>query len=318
MDSGKITILGAGNVGSTTAARLAAVGKERICLYDSLHGLAVGKAMDICQASMSTCCTAAEEVSEAIEDSEIVIISAGLPRAKGQKRADLFKGNSRIILDLGQTISEVCPDAFVLIVTNPVDALTTVFNRAFPEIRAYGMGCCLDAQRFRYFLSVEARVSAESVKGLVIGSHNNNMVALTSLATINGKPAREVLSEDQLDAVKKNTREAGTVIVSNLKQTGSYVAASNIICEIATTALDGPDKVYPLNIQCNGEYGIDGCSAAVPVSIGQGASSSVLQLQLEPGEQKALENAAVGIKAVADQVQYAALIRRRRETGTLG
>jgi len=302
MLNGKIAILGAGNVGATTAARLAGARKARIWLYDHLHSLAVGKAMDISQASMSTCCTAAKEVSEAIADSEIVIISAGLPRAKGQKRADLFKGNARIILDLGRIISKVSPEVPVLVVTNPVDALTTVFNREYPEIRAYGMGCSLDAQRFRYFMSEGAGVPAESVEGLVIGSHNNNMVPLTRLATINGKPAREMLTAQQLDAIEKKTRDAGTIIVNNLKKTGSYFAASCIISEIVAAVLDGCQEVFSLNIKCNGQYGIHGCSAALPVRIGRGAASSILQLKLEPDEEKALENAAIGIRAIAGQL----------------
>jgi malate dehydrogenase len=211
---GKIAILGAGNVGSTTAAILAGKIKNRICLYDKLHGLAVGKAMDISQACLSGCCTEAKEVPEAIEGAEVIVISAGLPRAKGQVRADLFNSNSEILLDLGKTIMKVAPEAVVLIVTNPVDALTTVFNREFPELRAYGMGCTLDAQRYRHFISQQASVSAELIDALVIGSHNKNMVALTSLATIDGRPAREILTEQQLDEAEQKTRNAGTVISS--------------------------------------------------------------------------------------------------------
>ena len=211
MNRPRILVIGAGLVGSSSAASMAARRLGTIFLYDSMEDLAKGRAMDINHSlpahgsdSAVIGCNRLEEAPR----SDIVVITAGMARQAGMTRLDLLRHNGRVIRSLAPRIAEHSPEARVLLVTNPVDVLTWQCKALCPDMPVFGLGCALDTARFRFFLSQAARVSVESVQGLVIGTHDDNMIPLTEHATIGGIPACTLLSSDTIDAVVSMTRSA--------------------------------------------------------------------------------------------------------------
>jgi len=296
----KIFIIGAGNVGSASAAAMAARRLGQIYLYDIVEDLAIGKAMDINHASpyfhSDSRVTGCNDLG-ALSGADVVVLAAGAPRRAGMTRKDLLAENLQALLPAGEQIMDRCPQAKVLMVTNPVDILTGLFQDRWGEMNIFGLGCSLDTLRFRFFLAEAARASVDSVSALVIGSHDDNMIPLTQHATIGGVGVRHLLTARQVERVVDQTRQAGTTIVGKLKTRGSFYAASHAIAEITEAVVRDTQGIYPLSVRCRGHYGYDETALALPCLVGADGVEKILQIDLDAGERAALDVCAAGVAA---------------------
>lgn len=300
----KIAIIGIGNVGGTTASLMAFQGVGNIYLYDKVDGLAHGKAMDINHAVMNNLnrkCVACNSIEMALYSAQIVIVSGGVPRQKGLSRNDLVSQNIDFVISLGENITSFCPNAIVLIITNPVDALTTIIKRSFPEMNICGLGCSLDTVRFKHFLAEACGVSKQCVSGLVIGAHNDQMLPLTRYASIASIPIIQLLTERQIQQVVNKTRTAGHFVVNRFKTKGSFVAASVVIADIIKAILQDLNLLFSLSVYCQGPYGIEDCCVSLPVVVGYGGVKRILEINLNDKEKKDLALAVETINTVADR-----------------
>lgn len=305
MDIAKITVLGAGNVGAASAAAMAARRFGHIRLYDVVTDLAVGKAMDINQASpffRSDSCVTGSNSPEVLDGSDVVVIAGGAPRRSGMTRDDLLDENVGVVDELAAEIAARCAAARVLVVTNPVDLLTWHVAGRHPELNVFGLGCSLDTLRLRYFLAEAADVSVDAVNALVIGAHNDLMVPLTGHATVGGVRAAQLLSREALDAVAARTREAGTRIARRLKTRGSFYAAAWTICEIVEAVVRHKRGVFPLSVRCPQRFGYDGVFLALPALVGAGGVEGILEIDLDDDEHQALRRCAEHMRSGAAAV----------------
>lgn len=293
-----VSIIGAGNVGTACAASIVARGIADVRLLDILADEAAAKAMDINHAAVaqgSSCRVSVCDSLHALNDSRIVVFSAGSPRRSGMNREDLLKENWQVLCGYCEWIAAHCPHAVVLVITNPVNILTTLIAERFGRINVLGMGCCLDTVRFRYYLGRAAGAAAQTVDGLVVGSHDRNMLPLTRLATIGGARADEVLTREQLTEVVEKTRQAGNVILAKMKTRGSWYAGGVIAADIVNAVLTDSRRVFPVSVRCPGQPGLDGACLSLPARVGAHGAETVLTLDLEPDETRAIERAARGI-----------------------
>jgi malate dehydrogenase len=295
MTVAKIFIAGAGNIGASCAEILARRQLGRVHLYDINENFAAGQAMDINQALPSFGSDMPVRASGTIEDlkgSDIVVIAAGVARHAGMSRLDLLNRNRDIVYGIAESIMENSPAARVLLITNPVDALTWLLKDRWPSMKVFGLGCALDALRFRYFIAETAGISARSVSATVIGLHNNSMMPLVSHAAAGGVPVRSMLSDSQIESIIAKTKEAGTAIVSKLINRSGFYAASNTIAEIVESMVYDKGAIHPLDICCAGEYGYHDICLALPAVIGSGGVSRVIPPPLDSAEQDMLEACA--------------------------
>ncbi|HOO70540.1 MAG TPA: malate dehydrogenase [Spirochaetota bacterium] len=283
----KIFIAGAGNIGASTAEVIARKQLGNTFLYDINENFAIGQVMDINQASPSfgsdTPVRACGSI-DGLDGADVVIISAGAARHAGMSRMDLLQQNQEIVRGIGESIMSHCPSAIVLLVTNPVDVLTWYLKEQWPSMNVFGLGCSLDALRFRYFIAEAAGVSVNSVSGTVIGLHNNNMIPLVSSATAGGVPVRDLLSGKEITSVIDKTKEAGTTIVVRLINRSGFYAASNTIAEIIESIVFDKRAVFPLSIYCGGEHGYHGICLALPSVVGESGVERVITHGLDEEE----------------------------------
>jgi len=296
----KISVLGAGNVGGSTAAAIATRRLGEVFLYDAVDGLAEGKAMDISHAaahfhSISPIrgCGDLDELA----GTDVFVVSAGAPRKAGMTRADLLESNLQVLRSLCETVLPASPAATVLIITNPVDVLTAQLSRDWPASVILGLGCSLDTVRLQYFLAAEAEVAVDCVDALVIGTHNNQMVPLVGHARIGGAAATTVLSPEQIQRACDNTRSAGADIVARLKTRGSFYAASYCACEIVEAIVRDTRDVFPLSVPCRGAFGYDDVTLALPCAVGHGGAERILEIDLTAEERTALDACAETVRA---------------------
>ncbi|HPS94833.1 MAG TPA: malate dehydrogenase [Deltaproteobacteria bacterium] len=298
MDRPRILIIGAGMVGSSSAASMAARRLGAIFLYDSMEGLAEGRAMDINHSlpahgsdSAVIGCNRLEEAPR----SDIVVITAGMARQAGETRLDLLRHNGRVIRSLAPRIAEHSPEARVLLVTNPVDVLTWHWKALCPDMPVFGLGCALDTARFRFFLSRAAHVSVESVQGLVIGTHDDNMIPLTDYATIGGIPASTLLSSDAMDAIVSMTRSAGNTIVNLMKSHSGHYAAGEVVAHIAESVASDRGLTFPVSVCLSGEYGYSDTCLALPCILDRSGVREVIRMELNERDKTALDTCATSI-----------------------
>ncbi len=303
----KIFILGAGNVGAASAAAIAARRLGRVFLYDIVEDLAIGKAMDINHASpffhtdsRVTGCNTLDQ----LDDADLVVITAGAPRRKGMTRADLLGENARVMDELGTEIMGRCPKARVLIVSNPVDTLTGYLKSKWPAMNVFGLGCSLDTVRLRFFLAEAAHASVDAVSALVIGTHDDNQVALVKHATIGGVGVDHLLDADTIGRVVQRTRQAGTAIVSRLKTRGSFYAASYTVAAIAEASIRDTRNVFPLSVQCTGEFGYEDICLALPAVVGTDGVQRVVPIDLTPDERDGLDVCAKSMRDAKQQINW--------------
>jgi len=297
----KITVIGAGNVGATTAQRLAEKGLSEIVLLDVVEGMPQGKALDLMQAGPiygSNCKVVGTNTYEETENSDVIIVTSGLPRKPGMSRDDLIKVNSGIVKSVVEQAIQKSPDAILVIVSNPLDVMAYVAYKVskFPRERVIGMAGVLDSSRMRAFIAMELNVSIENVHAFVLGGHGDTMVPMIRHATVAGIPVTELLSKDKLDAIIKRTREGGAEIVSLLKNGSAFYAPSASVVEMVDAILKDKKKILPCTVLCKGEYGVNDIFLGVPVKLGKKGMEQIIEIKLNKEESDALEKSADAVR----------------------
>lgn len=301
----KVTVVGAGNVGATAAQRLA---EKRLCdvvLVDIAEGLPQGKALDLAEAAPIEKHDANLTGTNGYEEtagSDIVIITAGIPRKPGMSRDDLLKTNSDIIKTVASNIAEKSPDAILIIVSNPLDAMCHVAYEAsgFDKKRVIGMAGVLDSARFRTFIARELNVSVENTHAFVLGGHGDTMVPLPRFSTVAGIPITELLSKDRIDSLVDRTRTGGAEIVSLLKTGSAFYAPASAAVEMAEAILMDRKKILPCAVYLEGEYKINGLFIGVPVKLGKGGIEEIIEIKLKDEEAEDLQKSADAVRSLVD------------------
>ena len=296
----KIAFIGAGNVGATCAhlCFLRALGD--IVLYDIIDGLPQGKALDMAE-SAPVLGIDAEVVGSTnikdIEGADCCVVTSGSPRKPGMSRDDLLKINAKVMTDVGAAIKRHAPNAFVIAVTNPLDAMVTQLKRitGFPKHQIVGQAGVLDSARYRTFLGMELKVSVESINAMVLGGHGDDMVPVRSYTTVAGVPVERLITPKRLDEIEVRTRNGGGEIV-NLMKTSSYYAAGTAVFKMVEAYLLDKRELMPCAAYLEGEYGVKGVFAGVPVVIGAGGVERVVEIQLTPEEKKAFDSSVAHVQ----------------------
>ena len=301
----KVTVVGAGNVGATTAQRLAEKELCDVVLVDIIEGVPQGKALDLAEAAPVEKHDAhliGTNDYDATENSDIVIITAGIPRKPGMSRDDLLSTNAGIIRSVTHEVSKLSPNTVIIIVSNPLDAMCHVAleTSGFPKNRVMGMAGVLDSARFRAFIAMELNVSVENTHAFVLGGHGDTMVPLPRYSTVAGIPITELMSKDRINALIDRTANGGAEIVSLLKTGSAYYAPASAAVEMAESILKDKKKILPCAVYLEGEYGINNLFIGVPVKLGANGIEEIIQIDLTNEEKSALQKSA---NAVADLVE---------------
>ena len=303
----KVTVVGAGNVGATTAQRLADAGLADVVLIDILAGNPQGKALDIlesCPVSGSDVRVTGTTCYDDTAGSDIVVITAGLPRKPGMSRDDLLQKNFQIVDSVTRQAVERSPDAMLLVVSNPLDAMVQPAFRAsgFAKNRVFGMAGVLDAARMRAFIAAELNVSVANVHAFVLGGHGDDMVPLPRYSTVAGIPLPELLPEATIDAIVRRTRQGGGEIVALLKAGSAYYAPSAGIVEMVDSVLNDRKKILPSAAYLEGEYGVNGIYLGVPAKLGAGGVEEVIEIGLSDAEKAALDRSAASVRSLIAKI----------------
>ncbi len=292
----KVTVVGAGNVGATAAQRIVEKELADVALIDIVEGIPQGKALDIMESSPVEKFDARMTGSNGYDvsaHSDVVVITAGVPRKPGMSRDDLVATNEGIVSDVVRKVLPGSPDAVLIVVSNPLDAMCEVARRVsgLPRERVFGMAGVLDSARMRWFLSEALGVSVESTQAFVLGGHGDTMVPLTRYSTVGGVPVTELLPKEKLDAIVQRTRDGGIEIVNHLK-TSAWYAPASAVTEMVDAVIRDKKKILPCAAYLQGEYGLTDVYLGVPVKLGRGGVEQVLEIALTPSEKAALETSA--------------------------
>lgn len=301
----KITVVGAGNVGATAAHWIAAKELADVTLVDIVEGTPQGKSLDLAQSAPIDGFDVKLVGSNGYEEtagSDIVIITAGLPRKPGMSRDDLLKTNSDIVGSVTEQVAKHSPDAFIIIVSNPLDAMAQVaFKRSgFPKNRVMGMAGVLDSARMRCFLAEALDVSVENVTAFVLGGHGDTMVPLPRYSTCAGIPVTELLPKEQIDAIVDRTANGGAEIVGLLKTGSAFYAPSLGAVEMAESILKDKKKILPCAVYLEGEYGVNGLFVGVPAKLGKNGVEQIIEISLTNDERTALQKSAGSVQELID------------------
>jgi malate dehydrogenase len=304
----KVTVVGAGNVGATAAQRLAEKELCDVVLVDIIEGIPQGKSLDLTEAAPIEKHDAHLTGANAYEptaDSNIIIITAGIPRKPGMSRDDLLGTNAGIMKKVTEQVAKLSPDAVIIIVSNPLDAMCHVAFEAsgFPKERVLGMAGVLDSARFRAFIAMELNVSVESTHAFVLGGHGDTMVPLPRYSTVAGIPITELLPQDRIDAIVERTRTGGAEIVSLLKTGSAYYAPASAAVEMAESILKDKKKILPCAALLKGEYGLEDLFIGVPVKLGAAGIEEVIQIKLTEEERAALNRSAAAVQELKEALQ---------------
>jgi malate dehydrogenase len=307
MSRKKVTIVGSGNVGATAAQRIADKELADIVLIDIIEGIPQGKGLDLLQAGPIEgydCRITGTNDYKDTEDSDIVIITAGLPRKPGMSRDDLLMKNYQIVKGVTEQVVTFSPHSILIVVSNPLDAMVqTAFKiSGFPKSRVIGMAGILDSARFRTFIAAELDASVENIHAFVLGGHGDTMVPLPRYSTVAGIPITELLPKERIDALVKRTRDGGAEIVSLLKAGSAYYAPSAATVEMVEAILRDKKKILPCAAYLEGEYGINGLFMGVPVKLGKNGIEEIVQIKLMPDEEAALQRSASAVKELVDVI----------------
>ena len=304
----KITIVGSGNVGATAAHWI--VNKELgdVVLIDIIDGTPQGKALDLQQSGPIEgfdCHLLGTNDYKNTADSDVVVITAGLPRKPGMSRDDLLVANYEIVKGVTEQVVKYSPQSILIVVSNPLDAMVqTVFRASgFPKNRVIGMAGILDSARFRTFIAQELNVSVENVHAFVLGGHGNTMVPLPRYSTVAGIPITELLSNERIEALVKRTSEGGAEIVSLLKTGSAYYAPAAAVGEMIEAIFRDKRKIVSCAAYLEGEYGISGIFMGVPVKLGRNGIEEVVQIKLLPEEEAALKKSAAAVRELVDVIK---------------
>lgn len=302
----KISVIGAGKTGATTAQRLAERNYADIVLFDVIEGLAEGEALDLLESgpilgfdSHVMGVTIKEEQGyEALAGSHIVVMTGGIARKPGMSRDDLVKTNQKIMHGWAEAIKTHAPQSILIVLSNPVDAITQYAGHVtgFPRERVIGQAGILDSARFRTFIAQELNVSVQNIDAYVLGSHGDDMVPLPRYTTVAGIPLTELLSPERLEALVKRTRTGGAEIVNLLKTGSAFYAPSAALAEMVDAIVYDKKKILPCTVRLDGEYGLDGVYAGVPVKLGAGGAEEIVKWKLVDEEVAALHKSAQAVK----------------------
>ncbi len=297
----KVTVVGAGNVGATAAQRLAEKELCDVVLVDIVEGVPQGKSLDLMEAApieKHDSHLVGTNGYEESADSDIVIITAGIPRKPGMSRDDLIKTNAGIVKNVTEQVAKLSPNAILIIVSNPLDAMCHVAYAAsgFPKNRVLGMAGVLDSARFRAFIAMELNVSVENTHAFVLGGHGDTMVPLPRYSTVAGIPITELMSKERIDALVKRTANGGAEIVSLLKTGSAYYAPASAAVEMAESILKDKKKILPCAVYLQGEYGFNDLFIGVPVKLGETGIEQVIEITLQEDEKAALAKSAAAVE----------------------
>ena len=300
----KIALIGAGQIGGTLAHLVGLKELGDVVLFDIVEGMPAGKALDILQSSPIEGFNANYEgVSDyaGIAGADVVIVTAGVPRKPGMSRDDLIEINAGVIKQVGAAIKEHCPGAFVIVITNPLDAMVWAMQRVsgLPANMVVGMAGVLDSARFRTFLAQEFGVSVEDVTAFVLGGHGDTMVPLPRYSTVAGVPITELLSKERIDAISKRTADGGAEI-TKLVGTSAWYAPGSAAAEMVAAILKDKKKILPCSVFLQGEYGIQNLFVGVPVKLGARGVEQIVQIKLTAEEDAALKKSAGAVKELTD------------------
>lgn len=305
MRRNKITVVGAGNIGATCAHWIAAKELADVVLVDIVEGVPQGKSLDLMQAApidgFDVKLVGANSYDETA-DSDIIIITAGLPRKPGMSRDDLLKVNADIVGKVTDEAARRSPDAIIIVVSNPLDAMAQLaFRRSgFPKNRVLGMAGVLDSARMRCFLAEALDVSVEDVTAFVLGGHGDTMVPLPRYSTCAGIPITELLPAEQIEAINKRTANGGAEIVGLLKTGSAYYAPSLGAVEMAQSILKDKKRILPCAVFLEGEYGINNLFVGVPVKLGRNGVEQIIEISLTNEERAALHKSAGAVQELVD------------------
>jgi malate dehydrogenase len=298
----RVTIVGSGFVGQTTAMRVVEKGLAEVVLIDIVEGLPQGLALDIRESSpvegFEPNVTGTNDYADTAR-SDVVVITAGFPRQPGMSRMDLLGKNAAVVRDVVENVVPGSPDAVIVVVTNPLDEMTFLTSEVsgFPKRRVVGMAGVLDSARLRYFIAEELGVSSSAVEAMTLGSHGESMVPLPRHATVAGKPLAELVDETTLEQLYRRTRDAGAEIVALLKKGSAYYAPSAAIARMVQAIARGDRDVLPACAWCEGQYGIRDVYVGVPVRLSASGVEEIVELDLNEDEVGGLRAAAEGIRA---------------------
>ena len=303
----KVSIIGAGNVGATTAQRIMERSLADVVLFDIIEGAPQGKALDISEAapiSNSDISITGTNNYDETADSDIIVITAGLARKPGMSRRDLLEKNVRIVKDVTEEVIKRSQNSILIIVTNPMDLMAYLSwtVSGFPEQRVMGMGGALDSARFRCFISQELKVSVENIQAFVLGGHGDLMVPLARFSTVAGVPVTEIMEKSQIERIIDRTKFGGGEIVELLKTGSAYVAPAAAITEMVEAILLDKKKIIPSAVYLEGEYGIKDLFVGVPVKLGRGGVEEIVEINLsneEKGEfYKSVDRVRSGVEEI--------------------
>ncbi|TMK45992.1 MAG: malate dehydrogenase [Actinobacteria bacterium] len=298
----RVTIVGSGFVGQTTAMRVVEKGLAEVVLIDIVEGLPQGLALDIRESSpiegFEPNVVGTNDYADTA-GSDVVVITAGFPRQPGMSRMDLLGKNAAVVRDVVENVAPGSPSAVIVVVTNPLDEMTFLASEVsgFPKRRVVGMAGVLDSARLRYFIAEELGVSPSSVEAMTLGSHGESMVPLPRHATVGGKPLTELVDQGTLERLYQRTRDAGAEIVALLKKGSAYYAPSAAITRMVRAIARGDRDVLPACAWCEGQYGIRDVYVGVPVRLSASGVEEIVELELNEAEVGALRAAAEGIRA---------------------
>jgi malate dehydrogenase len=308
MHRNKVTVIGAGTVGATTAQRIAEAGLADVVLVDIVEGLPQGKGLDLAEAAPVVGHDAGILGTNDYADtagSDVVVVTSGLARQPGMSRDDLLAKNAGIVRSVVEQAARHSPDAILIVVTNPLDAMCHVAMQAsgFPRERVLGMAGVLDSARFRTFIAQELGVSVEDTHAFVLGGHGDTMVPLPRYSTVAGIPITELLSAERVQALVDRTANGGAEIVALLKTGSAFYAPAASTFEMVEAILQDRKRVLPCAAYLEGEYGVDGLFVGVPVVLGSGGMERVIQITLTADEQAAFDKSAASVRELVDKLQ---------------
>ena len=303
----KISLIGAGQIGGTLAHLISIKELADVVLFDVDEDMAKGKALDIAQSTSINGSNIGFKGTSSYEDtknSDVIIITAGIPRKPGMSRDDLLGTNLKIIKQVAEGVKKTSPKAFVICITNPLDVIVMAFQKysGLPTNKVVGMAGILDSSRFKYFISQELKVPVKNVESLVLGGHGDTMVPMTNQTTVSGKPLNKLIQKEKLDSIIERTRKGGAEIGKLLQKGSAFYAPASSGIEMAESYIKDLKKTLPCAAYLNGEYGVRNLYAGVPVVIGNLGAEKVIEIKLDDKEK---ENFEISIKAVKELFEAA-------------
>lgn len=303
----KVTVIGAGNVGATVAQRVVETGLADVVLLDIVPGLPQGKALDLAEAApvlgYDVSVTGTNDYADTA-GSAVIVVTSGLARQPGMSRDDLLAKNAQIVGGVVEQAAKVSPDAVIVVVTNPLDAMCHVALKAsgFPPSRVIGMAGVLDSARFRTFVAMELGVSPANTSAFVLGGHGDTMVPVPSYCTVGGVPITQLLSQEQIERIVQRTRDGGAEIVALLKSGSAYYAPGAATGEMIDAILEDRQKILPCAAYLGGEYGVQGLFVGVPVRLGRQGVVEIVEVTLSDDERRQFDHSAAAVKELVEKL----------------